>query len=198
MPDVSRSRHMQSGIMIKTIFIPLLVLASCLYSCLSLLLLSNCTDQTFIRSITDDQTRTQRIPLGSANSFKSTRSYSLEIMIYCVKPIGQFWFHPPFILQANRKCPSPMIICLNMFQPTKKTLTKPGNLSPLQLSWKQLIIIINFPTQGHLKIHLQTFEMSAELLRSFLSFSSIQYVLTSPFPQWHRSVGKRTETTTEA
>lgn len=122
MPDVSRSRHMQSGIMIKTIFIPLLVLASCLYSCLSLLLLSNCTDQTFIRSITDDQTRTQRVPLGSANSFKSTRSYSLEITAYCAKPIVQFWFHPPFILQANRKCPSPVIICLNSSSQRKRWL----------------------------------------------------------------------------
>ncbi len=105
-------------------FMPLLVLASCLYSCLSLLLLSNCTDQTFIRSITDDQTRTQRIPLGSANSFKSTRSYSLEIMTYCVKPIVQFWFHPPFILQANRKCLSPMIICLNSSSQRKRWLSQ--------------------------------------------------------------------------
>lgn len=96
LPDVSRSRHMQSGVMIKTIFIPLLDLTSCLYSCLSsLLLLSNCTDQTFIRSITDDQTRTPRVPLGSVNSFTLTPSFLFigNHSLYCAEPIVQFWFH---------------------------------------------------------------------------------------------------------
>lgn len=79
---------------------------SCLYSCLSLLLLSNCTDQTFIRSITDDQTRTLRAPLGSTKSFKSTRSYSLETDC----PV----MNPPSIHSASKPQMSiTRIICLN-------------------------------------------------------------------------------------
>lgn len=99
---ISRSCHVESGIKIMS----LLDLTRCPFPTVTL-------DLQRLNFLSQIKPETLRVPLGSVNSFKSTRSYSLEIMACCAKRNLQFGFHPLFILQANHKCPSSVIICLD-------------------------------------------------------------------------------------
>jgi len=120
MPDVSRSRHMQSGIMIKTIFIPLLDLASCLHSCLFLLCYSLIA-----------QTKLSSVPLQMIKP--GHRGFLWAVWIHLHQLVLIHWKSWPTVrswpssfdftlhsLQANHKCPSPVIIYLNFSSQRKR------------------------------------------------------------------------------